>query len=210
MEGQSIIRRRRPAKSCIECRRRKVKCNREDPCNHCTISAGSRCSYKQFRTQEAVVPVHHPHAALSSLTSKSTSASHPSPLVAQQDCSNSGNTSRDGTPTALQQLSSPRTTTGAVVGPFGLAGTTLTYLHTATRVDSSYDNMPASEEPYHPMQNLNPFSLTASDSGQEPGTPRELVANQVGLQASQLVLMKSRVMRWSHLMFMAHEVSLGV
>lgn len=156
------------------------------------------------------MPVHHPHAALSSLTSKSTSASHPSPLVAQQDCSNSGNTSRDGTPTALQQLSSPRTTTGAVVGPFGLAGTTLTYLHTATRVDSSYDNMPASEEPYHPMQNLNPFSLTASDSGQEPGTPRELVANQVGLQASQLVLMKSRVMRWSHLMFMAHEVSLGV
>lgn len=28
-------RRRRPALSCLECRRRKIKCDRTDPCNHC-------------------------------------------------------------------------------------------------------------------------------------------------------------------------------
>ena len=37
-------RRRRPALSCIECRRRKIKCDRNNPCNHC-VSAGSQCAY---------------------------------------------------------------------------------------------------------------------------------------------------------------------
>lgn len=31
-------RRRRPARSCDECRRRKIKCNRQMPCNHCTAT----------------------------------------------------------------------------------------------------------------------------------------------------------------------------
>ena len=37
-------RRRRPALSCQQCRRRKIKCDRTDPCNHC-ISASSSCTY---------------------------------------------------------------------------------------------------------------------------------------------------------------------
>lgn len=36
--------RRRPALSCVECRRRKVKCDRNHPCRHC-VSAGDQCSY---------------------------------------------------------------------------------------------------------------------------------------------------------------------
>jgi hypothetical protein len=31
-------RRRRPARSCDECRRRKIKCNRQMPCSHCTAT----------------------------------------------------------------------------------------------------------------------------------------------------------------------------
>lgn len=31
-------RRRRPPRSCDECRRRKIKCNRQMPCNHCTAT----------------------------------------------------------------------------------------------------------------------------------------------------------------------------
>lgn len=31
-------RRRRPPRSCDECRRRKIKCNRQLPCNHCTAT----------------------------------------------------------------------------------------------------------------------------------------------------------------------------
>lgn len=38
--------RRRPALSCIECRRRKIKCDRNMPCNHCTQTKNAVCSYK--------------------------------------------------------------------------------------------------------------------------------------------------------------------
>ena len=37
--------RRRPALSCLECRRRKIKCDRNDPCNHCKRSPGTTCLY---------------------------------------------------------------------------------------------------------------------------------------------------------------------
>lgn len=41
-----IRKRRRPALSCVECRRRKIKCDRLDPCNHCRQSKGIVCVYK--------------------------------------------------------------------------------------------------------------------------------------------------------------------
>jgi hypothetical protein len=36
--------RRRPARSCQECRRRKVKCDRSEPCGHCVLSK-KQCHY---------------------------------------------------------------------------------------------------------------------------------------------------------------------
>ncbi|RFU35389.1 hypothetical protein B7463_g930, partial [Scytalidium lignicola] len=39
-----VRKRRRPALSCVQCRRRKVKCDRNIPCNHCTISHYT-CAY---------------------------------------------------------------------------------------------------------------------------------------------------------------------
>ena len=39
--------RRRPALSCIECRRRKVKCDRNFPCNHCVSSKHVSCTYDE-------------------------------------------------------------------------------------------------------------------------------------------------------------------
>jgi len=38
--------RRRPALSCVECRRRKIKCDRNDPCTQCTMSKSASCTYK--------------------------------------------------------------------------------------------------------------------------------------------------------------------
>lgn len=43
MERQPL-RRRRPALSCLECRRRKVKCDRGDPCGQC-VSIQTKCNY---------------------------------------------------------------------------------------------------------------------------------------------------------------------
>lgn len=43
----TIRRRRRPALSCRECRRRKIKCDHNKPCAHC-IHHGTQCVYKPF------------------------------------------------------------------------------------------------------------------------------------------------------------------
>lgn len=43
-----LRKRRRPALSCIECRRRKIKCDRNHPCNHCKQTKNSTCIYKDL------------------------------------------------------------------------------------------------------------------------------------------------------------------
>jgi hypothetical protein len=42
-------RRRRPALSCVECRSRKVKCDREKPCGACTRVRSTTCTYRPLR-----------------------------------------------------------------------------------------------------------------------------------------------------------------
>jgi hypothetical protein len=42
---KSIGKRRRPAHSCIECRRRKVRCDRNKPCTQCTTHKFEPCVY---------------------------------------------------------------------------------------------------------------------------------------------------------------------
>lgn len=46
-------RRRRPALSCVECRRRKVKCDRSHPCKPCTTHSIT-CSYKVYKNSSAL------------------------------------------------------------------------------------------------------------------------------------------------------------
>ncbi|KAJ1322908.1 aspyridone synthetase trans-acting enoyl reductase [Microdochium nivale] len=41
----TVRRRRRPAVSCTLCRRRKIRCNREAPCNNCVRSGNADCIY---------------------------------------------------------------------------------------------------------------------------------------------------------------------
>ncbi|KAH7411453.1 hypothetical protein BKA64DRAFT_381731 [Cadophora sp. MPI-SDFR-AT-0126] len=53
MERQAR-RRRRPALSCLECRRRKIKCDRNEPCTNCTLNR-SQCSFEPYSNEP--VPV---------------------------------------------------------------------------------------------------------------------------------------------------------
>jgi hypothetical protein len=39
--------RRRPALSCVECRRRKIKCDRRMPCSHCMQLKSTLCTYPE-------------------------------------------------------------------------------------------------------------------------------------------------------------------
>ena len=49
-DGDGVVKRtRRPALSCVECRMRKVKCDREKPCGGCIKIGSSRCTYRPSR-----------------------------------------------------------------------------------------------------------------------------------------------------------------
>lgn len=63
-------RRRRPALSCIECRRRKIKCDRNSPCSHC-VTAKSDCTYKIYGTRHVTQRQSQPHQVARSRSSPS-------------------------------------------------------------------------------------------------------------------------------------------
>ncbi|KAI1471652.1 putative C6 transcription factor [Daldinia caldariorum] len=71
-------RRRRPPISCVLCRRRKVRCNRETPCSNCLRSKNASCIYEnQFSQSQQESELHSSTptiaaAAAPSLTSKSS------------------------------------------------------------------------------------------------------------------------------------------
>lgn len=44
-----IRKRRRPAHSCVECRRRKVRCDRANPCSQCVAHNEPSCNYTDRR-----------------------------------------------------------------------------------------------------------------------------------------------------------------
>ncbi|PVH98296.1 hypothetical protein DM02DRAFT_596304 [Periconia macrospinosa] len=45
-DGTGPVKKRRPALSCMECRRRKVKCDRERPCGPCIKTKSPTCTYR--------------------------------------------------------------------------------------------------------------------------------------------------------------------
>lgn len=49
-----VRKRRRPALSCLQCRRRKVKCDRKVPCSNCVSSKHITCEYGPEATQARV------------------------------------------------------------------------------------------------------------------------------------------------------------
>lgn len=187
MESPSVIRRRRPAKSCLECRRRKVRCDREEPCNNC-MTAKRRCSYQLFSNE--IIYQHH----------STPSSSQSSSLHVGKNRSDFRDTSRDRTITASSGLRGGASTVPPSTG-------------TASRLQPVRSNEHADgfngEAFLQSIQELGQTAATNSDHGQ-PATPRGVVAQQVGMQSSQLMLMKSRMMRWSHLMFIAKEVRMGL
>lgn len=69
--GAPPRKRRRPALSCAECRRRKIKCDRNIPCRQCTQSKSATCTYSPERLSSA-----NSHANLGSRAGGSYSHIH--------------------------------------------------------------------------------------------------------------------------------------
>ncbi|RDL29970.1 uncharacterized protein BP5553_10597 [Venustampulla echinocandica] len=73
--------RRRPALSCAECRRRKIKCDRNIPCGQCTQSKSATCTY----SPESFTARNAPNAKLGAAASSSGVVAGPSVVEGTAD-----------------------------------------------------------------------------------------------------------------------------
>jgi hypothetical protein len=188
MERQ-LRRRRRPALSCFECRRRKIKCDRNDPCAHC-VSTRTQCNYKVCSNEPVIQQ--QPQQA-SSWNSTSRPLAYATSLLDQPQyiSTNRPITEHDNHP------STPR-----VVAAAGLNDTPNNFGR----------NHNAEPDFQHLLQRIQMLE-ESSASGPTPGLAescRDILARQCGLQDSQIFLNKTRIIKWSHWLGTGQEVQFAL
>ena len=207
MERQSK-RRRRPALSCIECRRRKIKCDRNDPCTHC-ISVRIQCTFNVYGDEpvsrqqpqqdtasglSVLVPTHGPMAErgnqlLTAATSPSDQAWH---IGANRPTTERGN-----------HLCRPRAAAAAAArhndAPNTLGGDDIRSLNRAQDVQLDIRDL------LQRVQKLE-GSSAASPNRALPKTSRDTCERPSRLHESEIVLDKSRSFGRSHPVKMPQEV----
>ncbi|KIW15897.1 hypothetical protein PV08_05947 [Exophiala spinifera] len=235
-------RRRRPALSCLECRRRKIKCDRNEPCTHC-VSAKIECTYKFY--PDSVVDVRQSlgRSALPSAASPSASAVSSITVGNQHVLSDTRTAdrrrhdqySRHGPeiplPENLVHPWGPRATAAARNNEESLPSVSQPQLNdsaTGTRnCDTTQHQTGTVPTPNHHHQPQNEDAIGAASiqsllqrirkleeaSAVDPAhalseTTQDIIATRSGLDGSQTVLDKSRMLRWSHWMGTAPEFSL--
>ncbi|KAI1090189.1 fungal-specific transcription factor domain-containing protein [Rostrohypoxylon terebratum] len=193
-------RRRRPALSCLECRRRKIKCNRNEPCAHC-VSSKLQCTYKVYSDDPTTSP--QSRQGYSRDTAPGKPAHAHSPVTQNQqlnpDRDNGLITEHDIPRSGLQITEdiSPSPLPGEPVSGIG---------HNASpplvgRIDL---------QPSNPTQDVEPGlidilklgvglekSSASSPINSLAESSREILARQLGLRGSQIVLNKTRMLGWS-------------
>lgn len=191
MERQSR-RRRRPARSCIECRRRKIKCDRNDPCAHC-VSARSQCTYNVYRDAPTV---RNQAQRGSSRPSASSPRAYPhSPLAQAQRI----NTNR---PSDEYENPSRPPTEATGQPPDDLCNNGVRPLNAIQGAQPDIQNI------LQRVQKLKQSSTSSSTHGLSE-TGRDIFARQSGLQDpqdSQIVVNKTRISGWSLQMGKSQEV----
>ncbi|KAI0157936.1 hypothetical protein GGR52DRAFT_181509 [Hypoxylon sp. FL1284] len=192
--------RRRPALSCLECRRRKIKCDRNQPCAHC-VSSRSQCTFKIF--QNDPVPIQEPQQVSQQVSSGAwTSVSSPTAYA----------------PTLLSQppvtnadvYADPRRSTyaGRYATPSASTASTAVDAHHETP-DTSSGHQSQSQKRIQDVQDtqatlqdllqrLQALESSASSPKQRPSEASQgVLERQPGIQDSQVILKKTRVISWS-------------
>ncbi|KAF2449807.1 hypothetical protein P171DRAFT_405342 [Karstenula rhodostoma CBS 690.94] len=97
-DGTGPVRRRRPALSCVECRKRKVKCDRARPCGPCTRIQSPTCTYRPHPwNDERVSPVRRPRPVAATSTGASTQDGPHSPTSGRSNDSHADMEKKDET-----------------------------------------------------------------------------------------------------------------
>lgn len=192
MEPQ-LRRRRRPAQSCVECRRRKVKCDRQEPCAHCRASK-NKCIYRVY-SHEGIVWRQSAHETSEGSTSSQSA-------IAEQtgkDPPVLGTGNQPSMPlggTAVGTITAGYSHASNISGHDGIQLPSTTQdAESETLVQCLFQRVLKLEE----VLDSSPTS-GLSQRGQS------MLTSQSGLQDSQIILNKTRIMRWSHWMGTAREV----
>lgn len=193
---QQPRRRRRPALSCLPCRRRKIKCNRQNPCAHC-VSAKLECSYRTFYDDQAVA------AGQDSASSPSAS---PQPPAVSDGHSNAPTLS-------LRPTAGSPSASGQTVSIFTIGQGQYTGQETSHQEETREETRPGDfgQGLANLCHLIAPTQKPEESSSSSPAhglmeTGRHILSRQLGLPDSQLMLSKTRLLKWSHWMGMAPEV----
>ncbi|KAJ6118237.1 hypothetical protein N7471_013704 [Penicillium samsonianum] len=188
-------RRRRIARSCTECRRRKIRCDRKDPCTHC-VATQLRCTYKGYGDQPA--PLLEATEEISDLSVLTPSSSR-----------------------LVQQVGGGRSASGhdALPSPLGPAIRAPTPAGTTTQIDPSIPQYRNERQSSVCGQNfhadladlLNRVQALERSSVHKPAdglseTNQAILERPSRIESSEWIFSKTRIMRWSLWMGTAKEV----
>lgn len=181
-------RRRRPALSCVECRRRKIKCDRDDPCGHCKTSR-IHCVYNIYGNTNPVGNVQPSYG--------SSGPSPPSPSARTAHPSSADLASGRA---VSEQAGRTLTHDGPVVPQLGTIGTPLSVYDTSNQARSGSD-WGAHSDVHSLIQRVQKLEESAASSpaskAPDVGHRQDALTSPITLQEAQITLNKTRILGWS-------------
>lgn len=202
-------RRRRPALSCLECRRRKLKCDRSNPCGRC-VSTETQCNYRIH--QEKPGARHRQTRRISSSSVPSPPAVHPaSPLshvgpirhTTSATCNVTASTSNRTTSDHGGRGNETLNAAASTLGPNDLSNTP-----GANEIQNPTRPRFVDPELHHLRERVRRLerSLVHVPVHDISQAGRDVLAGESGMPDAQIILNKTRIMRWSHWVGIAKEV----
>lgn len=190
--ANAIRKRKRPALSCVECRRRKIRCDRSHPCSQCR-TINSRCTFTQFHDLRSDVPQSQRVQTLGVSTNRPGA---PAGGQTSQDVSQS--------PQPAEAASQNYLT----LPPLKATGDFLSRQRRSDVQSEGYPNamIPTHQRQLSPQERQSEAADLVQSSYGLSYMSTELLARQIGLRSPHIVLNKTRTLRWSHWMGSAAEV----
>ncbi|KAI0970164.1 hypothetical protein F4678DRAFT_437701 [Xylaria arbuscula] len=188
-------RRRRPALSCLACRRRKIKCDRANPCARCVFTS-TRCTYRVVGSETASASQAHTQKDAEDPATSSPRAS-PLPLarVIDEEISATGHEEHAPAPRVYATASVAPQAEWSVVASRNDALGSIRPQETTSDFRDLGQRVRKLEE----LSASNPIHGLAE-------TGRHILARQAGLRDSaEISLKKTRLLRWSDWMGTAPE-----
>lgn len=189
-------RRRRAALTCVECRRRKIKCDRKNPCAHC-LSTGTACTFKAFSDDLSVPPQTEERGATAQKQQQHPPGSpYPQPRAQQAD-------------TTEWPATEPRSHTSSSTTLGGNYAAVLSANSGVEAASQERANAPGPASALRYLLRREPRAERPPASPRVPHQPengRSILETQLGLAPGRVIMNKTRMLRSSRWAGAAKEV----